>query len=592
MMEHSKNIYNSALFFQRRWYCFTRCICEYYILHINEYIELFSKHDIVELFKYSLKQEKIDCIKKLYVQYGNKSLLEYVKDDGMKDVLKNLSFTRKKSQVGVTQSSKDILECIKFYETTCEYNNIVSSNEDKDKLLREFLPKLKTVVDTLLENNELTRNRNERHLMVMEDKYFNEDIHKLYVQKVKKKPVKTNNKNLIPPTYLNMSYMDLYVKQNIPSYKQISSQAAQQTIKKVQSAYESFFGLIKNGYKASTPRYIKTNKYNVIFQSNSFVVKGNQIRIAVGKTLKAKIKEENQTRNDSLKEDEYLYFHLPPKLKPQNIAQVELVPSQYKDSCSYKFIMVYDVENNHKKRSVDNVFSILSIDLGISNLATVVSPCLSKPIIISGKQIVALNRRCNMLIDNIKSDISVYKELTCNRIQSILTNRENRIYDFFSKASSFLVDCCKKYNIVEIVLGYNKSWKNKVNMGRKNNRSFYEIPYRKFIKMLFDKCELEGINVVETEESYTSKCDGLGLEEVCKHEKYAGKRIKRGLFQSSRKVLINADVNGAINILRKYIAKTYCNLVDSLKSFLQTVSFSKLCNPVTIGRNKAGPDVL
>ena len=103
-----------------------------------------------------------------------------------------------------------------------------------------------------------------------------------------------------------------------------------------------------------------------------------------------------------------------------------------------------------------------------------------------------------------------------------------------------------------IIVGYNTNWKKEVNMGKKNNRKFYQIPYCRLLNKLKDKMTQLGIKVEINEESYTSKCDGLSLEEVCKHQTYLGKRIKRGLFSSGTHKLLNADLNGAINIMRKY----------------------------------------
>lgn len=109
--------------------------------------------------------------------------------------------------------------------------------------------------------------------------------------------------------------------------------------------------------------------------------------------------------------------------------------------------------------------------------------------------------------------------------------------------------------ITDVVIGYNKEWKQGINIGKVNNQNFVSIPYYKLLNMLTYKCELQGIILHVTEESYTSKCSFLDSEDVCKHDKYMGKRIKRGLYRSSQGTLINADVNGALNILRKVVGK-------------------------------------
>ena len=94
-------------------------------------------------------------------------------------------------------------------------------------------------------------------------------------------------------------------------------------------------------------------------------------------------------------------------------------------------------------------------------------------------------------------------------------------------------------------------------MGKKTNQKFVQIPYLKLIEYLKYKCDLVGINLITTEESYTSKCDSFSLEEIKKHDKYQGKRIKRGLFISGVNKLINADINGSMNIMRKVVDDSY-----------------------------------
>lgn len=141
-----------------------------------------------------------------------------------------------------------------------------------------------------------------------------------------------------------------------------------------------------------------------------------------------------------------------------------------------------------------------------------------------------------------------------------MIERDNIIKDYISKICQWLY---KSYSNKKcIVFGYNIGWKSKVNMGKNMNRIFYGIPFRKIMDGIKEYMNKRGIEVKETEESYTSKCDGLAKEEVCKHENYLGKRgvvigknKKRGLFSSSTKKLINSDINGALNIGRKYMQK-------------------------------------
>ena len=164
------------------------------------------------------------------------------------------------------------------------------------------------------------------------------------------------------------------------------------------------------------------------------------------------------------------------------------------------------------------------------------------------------------------------KQLTSKRIRNLLIYRANKINEIFNKIVDLIIE---KYSDCEyIIVGYNKGWKTGVNMGKTNNRNFYEIPYRKLLNKLRDKLEKNNQTLVIREESYTSKCDPLALEPVRKHKEYLGKRIKRGLFSSSKKVLLNADLVGAINIMRKWEA------ANGIKR--KNITGLRLCNPTIL----------
>ncbi len=150
------------------------------------------------------------------------------------------------------------------------------------------------------------------------------------------------------------------------------------------------------------------------------------------------------------------------------------------------------------------------------------------------------------------ADKKINYENMINEIYKIkvkyLLRRENKINDYFNKIVKYMeINYKEKENIIA---GYNLNWKKGVNIGKKNNRNFYNIPYSKLIKKLKDKFEEK---IILTEESYTSKCDALSLEKISNKTCYNGERIKRGLYKSKNGEKINADLNGAINIMRKKI---------------------------------------
>ena len=131
-------------------------------------------------------------------------------------------------------------------------------------------------------------------------------------------------------------------------------------------------------------------------------------------------------------------------------------------------------------------------------------------------------------------------------------------------STKFLVEWCLKNDINTIVLGYNEGWKAGINLGRKTNQNFVGIPYETLRWQINYKSYMMGLNFLAQEESYTSKCSSLDLEPVKKQQKYVGRRIKRGIFKTAKGKLINADVNGSLNILRKAIPNV--NFIDGIEA--------------------------
>lgn len=138
-----------------------------------------------------------------------------------------------------------------------------------------------------------------------------------------------------------------------------------------------------------------------------------------------------------------------------------------------------------------------------------------------------------------------FRNLPSSVSQQVISN------DKMHKISKFIIDFCKKNDVGTIVIGLNKNWKQNINLGKKNNQKFVDIPFSNLVDKISYKAKLVGIDVKITEESYTSKVDHLAFETLEKHDIYLGNRKKRGLFQSSVNQLINADINGSIGIARK-----------------------------------------
>lgn len=193
-----------------------------------------------------------------------------------------------------------------------------------------------------------------------------------------------------------------------------------------------------------------------------------------------------------------------------------------------------------------------SIDLGIDNLATMVSEDGCR--IYSGKFLKSYNHCFNKELAKLQSikDKQGIKRAT-RRMRSLYEKRERYIEDAFHKYSRDIVDYLVENRVGNLVVGYNAGWKQSVNIGKRNNQKFVQVPFARLTSYLSYKCEMAGIKFVSNEETYTSKCDAFAFEYIGKHDEYLGKRTKRGLFQSSVGKLVNADANGALNILRKIV---------------------------------------
>lgn len=234
----------------------------------------------------------------------------------------------------------------------------------------------------------------------------------------------------------------------------------------------------------------------------------------------------------------------------------------------YKIELIY----LQKEPNLINNKRYVGVDIGLNNLATVVSNNDLKPFIINGRPLKSINQYYNKKLSKLKSELPFYinnngekgQRKTSNRIESLTHKRNCKVNDYMHKESRKLVDILKQHNISKVVIGKNNQWKTEINIGKKNNQKFVSIPHSRFINMVIYKLRLEGIDAVCREESYTSKCSFLDKEEIKKHETYLGKRIKRGLFKTSKGFIWNADCNGASNILKKEIPNAFANGIEGV----------------------------
>lgn len=214
-----------------------------------------------------------------------------------------------------------------------------------------------------------------------------------------------------------------------------------------------------------------------------------------------------------------------------------------------------------------------SIDLGIDNLATLTFTN-AKPIIINGKPLKSINQYYNKKLAILQSqrDKRSNQNYNSSKIRNLTNKRNSKIEDYLHKSTHYIVNQLVSNNIATLIIGYNQNWKQDTNMGTKNNQNFVQIPFLTFIKQLQYKCELVGIKVKLQEESYTSKCSFIDKEDIQKHDEYKGKRIHRGLFRTQNNILINADVNGSYNIMRKFLKAVKNTNIYDLVNLIEVCS--------------------
>ncbi len=345
-------------------------------------------------------------------------------------------------------------------------------------------------------------------------------------------------------------------KEGTINYRLLPAQTSQQILKQLDKNWVSFFRAIKDWKKnkskyrgrPSLPKYIRKDKHLLIFPNQSIILKNNRL-----KNRKFGI-------NIKLPQKDYKDF--------SNFLQVRIIPNH----------SLYDVEivyNEPIKNHGLDSNKYLSIDLGINNLVTAISNDKNiKPLIIDGRPLKAINQLYNKKISKLKSirtnghnvqnkDEKKYFKQT-KRIERITMQRNDKINDYLHKTSNIIVKYAVANGISTICVGELYGLKTSIKLSKCQNQQIVQIPLNNLKQKIKYKCELNGIQYKEVKEHYTSLCDALALETIQKHKRYQGKRIKRGLFQSSIGKLINADINGALNILRNVVGDGFIqNLIDS-----------------------------
>ena len=333
---------------------------------------------------------------------------------------------------------------------------------------------------------------------------------------------------------------------NSPNYKALNSNMAQQILKEVDGSFKSFFGLlklVKQGKYAFTdcklPHYLPKDGYTTLIIG--FVrLKGNQLTLPFSNSFKKTHKSVEIT--------------IPPILLDKTIKEIRIIPKA--NARFFEIQYIYEAECIQRNLNTNNA---LALDLGINNLVTAVSNS-GQSFIIDGKRLKSINQwfnKENARLQSIKDKQHFSKKPT-NRQKAVARNRNNKVNDYMNKTARRVIDYCIINNIGTLVVGYNETFQHNSHIGKQNNQNFVNIPYGQLRNKLEYLCKLNDIVFVKQEESYTSKSsfwdrDDLPVYNADNPKEYpfSGRRLHRGLYKTASGKTINADVNGALNIMRK-----------------------------------------
>ncbi len=345
--------------------------------------------------------------------------------------------------------------------------------------------------------------------------------------------------------YLNYEKNYALLK-NSENYKSLNSNMAQQILKEVDSMFHSFFGLIKLAEKGrysfkdiKLPYYLPKDSFTTLVIG--FVrFNGNQLTIPYSQSYK--------------KGHKGITINLPPKLAGKKVKEIRIIPK----SKARFFEIQYCYEAEEIQSNLDENHA-LAVDLGIDNLAACVTS-KGKSFIIDGKRLKSINQwfhKENARLQCIKDKQKFGKKST-NKQQTIRRNRNNKVNDYMNKSARMIINYCLNNDIGTLVCGYNKTFQRNSDIGKKNNQNFVNIPFGKLREKFRYLCKLYGIKYIEQEESYTSKASFFDEDIIPVYNQdtpqtytFSGKRIKRGLYQCANGKTLNADINGALNILKK-----------------------------------------
>lgn len=339
-------------------------------------------------------------------------------------------------------------------------------------------------------------------------------------------------------------YKQLYpMLKDTEDYKALPAQTSQQVLKLLEKSWKAFF-MASKAFAKSPEKFLGKPR-----PPNYKNKDGEHILIFTNQQCKIK--------NGILKFPKVVDLELKTRLRDIDIREVRIIPNANKYTCE----IVYN------KTVTDNEINsnrVLGIDLGVRNIVTIANNFGAKPIVVKGNTANSMNQYYNKIRAELQSKYDLQGIRTGSKKTKLDWKRNNKVKDYFHKLSKRIVDYAAANNVKTIIVGKNENWKQEVNIGKKQNQKFVMLPLAKLIEMIQYKAQERNIEVILQEESHTSKCSFLDLEPIEHRDKYIGKRIKRGIFRTGKGILINADVNGALNIIRKATPKAFADGVEGV----------------------------
>ena len=337
--------------------------------------------------------------------------------------------------------------------------------------------------------------------------------------------------------YLNYYAINTQMRET-EQYRALPSKVSQQVLRMLDKNWQGFFGAMK-AYRVDPskfkkrpglPRYLDKQKgrYPLVYTIQAL----SKPALKDGRVVPSGLPIEVQTRQT-------------------RIAQVRIIPR----SSYYVVEVVY--EKDVEPAAVDPAL-VAGIDIGLNNLAAITANKPGfVPLLVNGRPLKHINQFYNKRIAELQTKLG---KTGRTALMKRLTIHRNRLIDHYLHTHSRrIINILVEEGIGTLVIGKNDGWKQEISIGTQNNQNFVQVPHARFIQMLTYKAELVGITVVLINESHTSKCSFLDDEPICHHDKYVGKRVKRGLFRAADGRRINADVNGSYNIIKKAIPNAFSN---------------------------------